>query len=146
MQPHSTRGTTRVRARYAETDQMGVIHHANYYVWMEVARVDLCETLGFRYRDMEQQDGVLLAVTESRCRYISAVHFDDEVVIATWVSRAGSRMVTFSYEMSVEGRHVATGETSHIVLNRLLEPTRLPNRYRPVFGLPAAQGSDSPVA
>ena len=51
-----------IRARYAETDQMGVIHHANYYVWMEVARVELCESMGFRYRDMEKEDGVLLAI------------------------------------------------------------------------------------
>lgn len=115
---------------------MGVIHHANYYVWMEVARVELCEAMGFRYRDMEKKDGVLLAVVESRCRYINAVHFDEEVLIATWVSDATSRMVSFSYDMSVDGRHVATGETRHIFLNRLLKPTRLPGQYRSLFGLP----------
>lgn len=136
MQPRSTRSSTRVRARYAETDQMGVIHHANYYVWMEVARVDLCETMGFRYRDMEEKAGVLLAVIESSCRYINAVHFDEEVVITAWVSNATSRTVSFAYEMSVNGRHVATGETRHMVLNRLLKPTHLPDQYRPLFGLP----------
>lgn len=129
------RSYTRVRARYAETDQMGVIHHANYYVWMEVARVELCEAMGFRYRDMEDQGGVLLAVVESHCRYISAVRFDDEVVIATQMSKANIRMIHFTYEMSVEGRHVASGETRHVFLNRLMKPTRLPVEYRPLFGL-----------
>jgi acyl-CoA thioester hydrolase len=136
METHSGCGNTRVRARYAETDQMGVIHHANYYVWMEVARVELCATMGFRYRDMEKNDGVMLAVIESSCRYINAVHFDEEVIIATEISFASSRMVTFSYDMSVEGRRVATASTRHIFLNRLMRPTHIPNQYRPLFGLP----------
>jgi acyl-CoA thioester hydrolase len=135
METHSDRGYTRVRARYAETDQMGVIHHANYYIWMEVARVELCETLGFRYRDMEKNDGVMLAVIESSCRYINAVHFDEEVLIATKISQVTSRMLAFSYEMSVAGRNVATGETRHIFLNRHLKPARVPNHYRSLFGL-----------
>lgn len=116
---------------------MGVIHHANYYVWMEVARVELCEVLGFRYRDMEKNDGVLLAVIESTCRYINAVRFDEEVAIATRISRANSRMISFTYDMSVDGRPVATGETRHIFLTSLLKPTHLPEQYRVIFGLPA---------
>ncbi len=136
MEPHSCPGSTRIRARYAETDQMGVIYHANYYVWMEVARVELCQAMGFRYRDMEKDAGVLLAVVESSCRYISPVHFDDEVLISTRISKANIRMVNFSYDMSVDGRHVASGETRHIFLNRLMKPTRLPDQFRPIFGLP----------
>jgi len=129
------RHTTRVSVRYAETDQMGIVHHKNYYVWMEVARVELCAAMGFRYRDMESS-GVLLAVTESRCRYASAARFDDEVVIVTHISQANSRMVTFTYDMSVEGRQVATGETRHIFLSRNLKPIRVPVQYRSIFGLP----------
>ena len=60
---------TRLRVRYAETDCMGVVYYANYLVWMEVGRVELCKSLGFNYRDMEDQDGVFLAVAESYCRY-----------------------------------------------------------------------------
>ena len=135
METHSLGGITRIRARYAETDQMGVIHHANYYVWMEVARVELCVAMGFRYRDMEKNDGVMLAVVESSCRYINAVHFDEEVIISTQISLATSRMVTFSYEMSVDGRPVATGSTRHIFLSRLMRPTHLPDQYRTLFGL-----------
>jgi acyl-CoA thioester hydrolase len=115
---------------------MRIVHHSNYYVWMEVARVEWCESHGFRYRDMESEDGVLLAVVETKCRYASSARFDDEVVIKTRVAAATSRMVTFHYEMFVEGRPIATGETRHIFLNRELRPTHAPAMYRPMFGLP----------
>ena len=132
MEPHCTR----VRARYAETDQMGVVHHANYYIWMEVARVELCQAIGFRYRDMENKHGVLLSVVESSCRYAGSARFDDEVLIVTRLAHANSRVISFAYDMSVDGRHIASGETKHVCLNRELKPTRLPAEYRPYFGLP----------
>src|SRR5258708_3369655 len=74
---------TRIRVRYSETDQMGIVYYANYLVWMEVARVEYCQAIGFRYRDMELEDGIVLAVVESNCRYISPARFDDEVIIQT---------------------------------------------------------------
>jgi len=126
--------TTRIRVRYAETDQMVIVHHKNYYVWMEVARVELCAAMGFRYRDMESK-GVLLAVVESRCRYASAARFDDEVVIVTRIDEASSRMVRFGYDMTVDGRGVASGETRHVFLSRELKPIRVPTEYRGIFGL-----------
>ena len=131
MEPHYTR----IRVRYAETDQMGIVHHKNYYVWMEVARVEFCRAMGFRYRDMERDHGVFLAVVESQCRYASSARFDDEVVIETRVATANPRMVTFAYDMSVEGQAIASGETRHIFLNRELRPTRVPADYRVIFGL-----------
>src|SRR5208283_148703 len=90
---------TRLRVRYAETDQMGVVYYANYLVWMEVGRVELCKALGFSYRDMEREDGVLLAVAEACCRYRSPARFDDEVIVKAWIEEANPRMVTFAYEM-----------------------------------------------
>ena len=119
---------------------MGIAHHKNYYVWMEVARVEWCRAEGFNYRDMELEDGVLLAVIESSCRYISSARFDDEVVIATRISEVTSRMVKFTYDMWVAGRAVATGETRHIFLNRTLRPTHVPDRFRRLFGLPERAG------
>jgi len=128
---------TRLRVRYAETDQMGVVYYANYLVWMEVARVELCKTLGFRYKDMEREDGVLLAVIQAECRYRYPARFDDEVVIETSVSAASSRGVEFTYEMrcAETGRRLASGTTRHIFLNGEMEPVRLPAKYRPMFGL-----------
>ena len=85
---------TRLRVRYAETDQMGVVYYANYLVWMEVGRVELCKACGFSYRDMENSDGVLLAVAEAQCRYRAPARFDDEVIVKTWIAEANPRMVT----------------------------------------------------
>src|ERR1043165_7430059 len=89
----------RLRVRYAETDQMGVVYYANYLVWMEVGRVEYCKAFGFDYRRMELEDGVMLAVAEARCRYAFPARFDDEILVETRISEASPRMVTFSYEM-----------------------------------------------
>jgi acyl-CoA thioester hydrolase len=126
----------RIRVRYAETDQMGVVYYANYLVWMEIGRVELCRACGFNYRDMERDDGIFLAVAESACRYRSPAKYDDEVVIKTWIEDASKRMITFHYEMRVEGgRVVATGSTRHVFLNRELQIARLPEKYFPMFGI-----------
>ena len=134
---------TRIRARYAETDQMGVVYHANYLIWMEVARVDYCRAAGFRYRDLESEHGILLAVTEVDCRYLSPARYDDEIEIVTALERANHRTLTFQYEMrSVPSagedgnvRRIATGHTSHVFLNRELRPTTLPMQFRGLFGI-----------
>src|ERR1017187_810746 len=93
MQPATE---TRLRVRYAETDQMGVVYYPNYLVWMEVGRVELCKALGFNYRDMENEDGVLLAVAESYCRSGAPARFDDEVIVKTWVDEANARIAVFA--------------------------------------------------
>ena len=128
---------TRIRVRYAETDQMGVVYYANYLVWMEVGRVDLCKACGFNYRDMEREDGVMMAVVEASCRYSSPARFDDEVVIRTWVENANPRIVTFAYEISAadDGRKLASGQTRHILVDREFRRTRLPEKYCKMFGL-----------
>ena len=128
---------TRLRVRYAETDRMGVVYYANYLIWMEVGRVELCKALGFNYRDMEDRDGVFLAVAEASCRYRSPARFDDEVAIRVWVEEANSRLVTFHYEMRVEGAEgvVATGETRHVFVDGAMRKARCPARYRAVFGM-----------
>ncbi len=133
MQSHQTR----VRVRYAETDQMGVVYYANYLVWMEVARVELCKALGFRYRDMEIEDGVMLAVIEAQCRYLHPARFDEEVILETRIAEANSRVVEFGYEMRLAdgGRKLATGSTRHIFCNREMKPVRMPEKYRAAFGI-----------
>ena len=126
---------TRVRVRYAETDQMGVVYYANYLVWMEVARVEYCRSRGFNYKDMEAQDGVFLAVVEARCRYHYPARFDQEVVIRTSLAEANPRLVSFAYQMQVSSRTIATGETKHVFCDREMKPTRLPQKYYPTFGI-----------
>jgi acyl-CoA thioester hydrolase len=134
MQPATE---TRLRVRYAETDQMGVVYYANYLVWMEVGRVELCKALGFNYGDMERDDGVLLAVAEACCRYLSPARFDDEVIVKTWIEEANTRMATFGYEMRLAqgDRKLATGHTRHIFVDREMHRARLPQKYHAMFGL-----------
>ncbi len=131
----------RLRVRYAETDQMGVVYYANYLVWMEVGRVEYCKSIGFNYRDMEGEDGVLLAVVEAHCRYLQPARFEDEIVVKTWIEEATKRSVRFGYEMrrAADGRVLATGETKHLFCGRDLRPTRLPRKYYAQFGVAAPE-------
>jgi len=127
---------TRLRVRYAETDQMGVVYYANYLVWMEVGRVELVRSLGFPYKDLEQSEGLYLSVVDANCRYIYPARYDQEVVVETRIAKAGSRMVEFGYRISSAEpeRLLAEGSTRHIWLNREWKPTSLPERYRKALG------------
>jgi len=128
---------TRIRVRYAETDQMGVVYHANYLVWMEVARVEFCGALGFRYRDMEREDGVFLVVVEAHCRYLRPARFDDEVLVRATVKSANTRLVEFGYKMyRTENQELlVTGWTRHLCVGKDMRATRLPERYWEMFGI-----------
>jgi acyl-CoA thioester hydrolase len=130
---------TRVRVRYAETDQMGVVYHANYIIWMEVGRVEFCRAAGLSYRDMEHDGALHLAVIEVNCRYISPARYDDEIDIETHIEKATARGVHFGYTMhhSDSGRKLAEGSSRHLFLDRSLRPMRLPERFFVQFGLPA---------
>lgn len=128
----------RVRVRYAETDQMGVVYHANYIVWMEVGRVEFCRSAGLSYRDMEQEGALHLAVIEASCRYIAPARYDDEIDIETSIDKATPRGVRFAYIMrhAESGRKLAEGFSRHLFLDRELKPMRLPERFYRQFGLP----------
>lgn len=128
-------GEVRLRVRYAETDQMGVVYHANYLIWMEVGRVELCRSLGVNYRQMEAEDGILLTVVEASCRYLSPARYDDEIVVRTTVTESSKRVLRFGYEIAtLEGmRALAKGATTHIFCNREMRPCQLPEKYRPAF-------------
>ena len=126
---------TTTRVRYAETDQMGVVYYANYFIWMELGRVEYCRAAGIRYRDMEEEDGILLAVVKAECDYRRPARYDDEVTIRTSVARANRRMVEFSYELLVRSELIATGLTRHIFLGKDFRPAPLPVKYRALFGI-----------
>ena len=86
-----------VRVRYAETDQMGVVYHGNYFTWFEVGRVELLREMGFSYRDMEREDGLFIAVAEIKCRYRAPVYYDEEVVVRTQLKTVKRATETFLY-------------------------------------------------
>lgn len=126
-----------LRVRYAETDQMGVVYHANYLVWMEIGRVELVRSRGFNYKDLENSDGILLSVVEAQCRYIYPARYDDEILVLTQMSRANARLIEFSYEVRLIAGHrlLATGATKHCWLSREMKPTRLPAQYHSLLEL-----------
>lgn len=128
---------TRVRVRYAETDQMGIVYHANYLVWMEIGRVEYLRAAGMRYRDMEREDGTLLVVAEVNCRYRYPALYDEEVIIRTTIAEANARMIRIEYELvaAEDGRLLATGETKHVFCGLDRRPKKAPPKYHEVFGI-----------
>jgi len=123
-----------LRVRYAETDQMGVVYHANYFVWFEIGRTDLLRSLGWTYREMEAS-GVALPVIEASCVYRQPVRYDDEVHIVTHGTLTSPVRLTFTYELRVNGQPsvAATGETRHAAIGRDGRPCRLPARVLEAF-------------
>ena len=126
---------TRVRVRYAETDQMGVVYHSNYFIWFEVGRVDLLRQLGFTYREMEQDDGCYIAVVDARCRFKAPARYDDEIIIRTHLKNVRESLIHFGYEAVREsdGTLLAEGETTHIVTDSDMRKRELPSKYVAVF-------------
>ena len=126
---------TRLRVRYAETDQMGVVYHSNHFVWFEVGRVELLRQLGFSYRDMESKDGRFIAVAEAKCRYRAPVRYDEEVVVRTELLNVRDSVVHFGYELRRVADRVllAEGETTHIVTDADMKIAVLPEKYLSVF-------------
>jgi acyl-CoA thioester hydrolase len=123
--------TSRVRVRYAETDQMGVVYYANYFVWFEVGRTELLRTLGGTYKDLEA-DGIFLPVIDASCHYAQASRYDDELEIRTEGRLLSPVRLQFDYAVVRLADHVttATGRTVHAALNGRGRPCRLPERVR----------------
>lgn len=114
-----------VEVRYAETDQQGVAYHANFLVWMEIGRTAYLRALGLPYGSLEAR-GLVFSVLEAQCRYAGAARYEDTVEVATRVSDLRSRTVTFGYDLSVDGKVIATGETTLIALDKARHPRRIP--------------------
>jgi len=122
---------TSFHVRYAETDAMGIIHHASYIVYFEEGRSSYARQRGTSYADFERQ-GFVLAVTEIHARYIKAVRYDQRITVRTWVTELKSRTVTFDYEIidAESGELFVTGQSKHICLNREGQIAVLPRNWR----------------
>ena len=131
--------TTEIRVRYAETDQMGVAYYSNYLVWFEVGRSEACRDRGFSYSEMEAATQSFLAVAEARCRYHSPARYDEVLQVRTAIESLRSRTVNFRYEIVKKdgGVLVATGSTTHIVLDPKGRPKSLPEKYASLLRSPA---------
>jgi acyl-CoA thioester hydrolase len=122
---------TQVRVNYSETDQMGVVYHARYVVWLDIARTEHLRQAGMSYRELEAM-GYRLAVGELAIRYRQAARYDDLIRIRCWVREIASRRVTFGYavEDATDGRLLATATTAMMSLDRAMTPVRLPDTIR----------------
>ncbi|MBK7802544.1 MAG: acyl-CoA thioesterase [Chloracidobacterium sp.] len=126
---------TEIRVRYAETDQMGIVHHSNYLVWFEVGRGDLCRARGFSYKEMEEVDEALMVVAETYCRYKSPAYYDDVLTIMLMASEVRSRSLRFVYKVyrRSDDTLIAEGETLHVVTDNNKKVKTLPEAYRKRF-------------
>jgi len=125
----------RIRVRYAETDKMGVVYHANFFIWMEVGRVEFMRSLGFEYKQMELEADCHLPVVDARCRYKSPAYYDEEIVIRTELRNVRGSLIHFGYAIvrQHDGTVLAEGETTHLVVNSTMEKRSLPEQYRAAF-------------
>jgi len=129
---------TRIRVRYAETDQMGIVYYANFFIWFEIGRVELLRQLGFHYKQMEIDDNCHIPVVEANCRYKSPARYDDELLLETRVLAIRRSVLKFGYRLlrpENEGTTLlAEGETIHVTVDRSFRPVRLPQKYVAVLG------------
>lgn len=124
--------TTVLRVRYGETDQMGVVYYANYFEWFEVGRCEALRAAGYSYRQLEQDDGLLLPVIEASCKYLQSGRYDDEIAITSTGRLLSPARLAFDYDLirATDGARLATGRTVHAVVNRTGRPCRLPAHIR----------------
>ena len=129
-------GETKLRVRYAETDKMGVVYHSNFVIWFEVGRVELLRQLGFEYKSMEKEDNCHIPVVDLRVRYKAPALYDDEIVVRTRLANARTALLHFTYEVTRanDGTMLATGETTHIIVDDNFQRRSLPEKYMTALG------------
>src|SRR5438874_11952746 len=120
-----------LRVRYAETDKMGVVYHANYLIWFEIGRTEFCRARGFSYRDMEENEDAFLVVAESYCRYKAPAYYDDELLVRTHITELRRRSLRFGYEIVrvSDDQIIAEGETGHVVTDATGRVRSFPEGY-----------------
>jgi acyl-CoA thioester hydrolase len=121
--------------RYAETDSMGIVYHANYLVWMEIGRTELFRSLGYSYRDLEREHKLSTPVVEVNCRYHASAQYDDEIVIRTRVLKVNRRLLRFGYEIlrADDSLLLAEGESVHLIVNAERRRASLPEQLLKAF-------------
>ena len=125
----------RLRVRYAETDQMGVVYHANHFIWFEVGRVEFLRQLGISYREMEEDDRCAMAVVDARCRYRAPARYDDEIIVRTHLKSVRGSLVHFAYQLvrAKDSMLLAEGETTHLAIDGDMKKRAIPENYMNVF-------------
>ena len=135
--------TVSVRVRYAETDQMGLVHHSVYFVWFEHLRTEYFRALGMPYGELEE-GGVFFPVVESGCRYKEGARYDGEVEITGWIRKPRGARVRIDYRVEQEGRTCAEGFTLHARTGAGGRPGRIPPELFEKLGAAASPGGEGP--
>jgi acyl-CoA thioester hydrolase len=121
--------TVTLRVRYAETDQMGVVYHSNYFIWFEMGRVEFLRQLGFEYKQMEVDDDCHLPVVDANCRYKVPARYDELLAVETRVIAVRSSVIKFAYRLLRDGQLLAEAETTHVVVDGQMKKRILPEKY-----------------
>jgi len=134
---------TRLRVRYPETDQMGVVHHTHFLVWFEIGRTELMREAGCPYVDLERE-GVWMPVIEATCRYHSPARYDDMITVETQVEKVTRVTASFTYRVlrGTDGALLATGSTRHAATDKTGAPCRIPERLSSLMAAPAASSGE----
>jgi acyl-CoA thioester hydrolase len=129
-------GDARLRVRYAETDQMGVVYHSNYLIWFEVGRVELIRSMGLDYKRMEAEEGCGIAVVDVHVKYRAPARYDDELMVETQLLAARGAVIRFGYKVLRvdDGALLCEGETVHVVVGKDMKKRCLPPKYAERFG------------
>lgn len=117
--------------RYAETDQMGVVHHSNYAVWFEAGRTEFIKSLGMPYSKMEE-DGAMLPLLELKCNFKGFARYEDDILVKTYIKEYTGTRLLFHYDVYKIGNEkaITEGETLHVWTNTDLKPVNI-KKYRP---------------
>lgn len=118
-----------IRVSYRDTDKMGVVYYANYFVFFEMGRTELMRQIGFTYDEMEKQ-GLYFPVVNAQCNYHAPAHYDDLITVETTISELKNVTVTFSYKIKCDDKVLVTGSTKHPLVNYAFKPTRIPQNLK----------------
>jgi acyl-CoA thioester hydrolase len=122
---------TQIRVRYQETDNMGVVYYANYFIWLEVARTEYLRSAGVSYRHLEEK-GMYLMVAGASCQYKAPARYDDIVKIQTWIPKIKNSSMDFAHKLYIGDKLIATGESVHVFTNKKGRPIRIPKEIRSI--------------
>ncbi len=133
--PQTFHAEARLRVRYAETDQMGVVYHANYLVWFEVGRVELLRSLAIPYKQLEEEFGCMIAVVGVEARYRSPARYDDEIAVQTRLLTMRGPVMKIGYEVTrvADSKLLCKGQTTHVVVGKDMSKRALPEPYQRAF-------------
>jgi acyl-CoA thioester hydrolase len=125
---------TKIVVRYAETDKMGIVHHSNYFIWFEAGRTDFIKGSNISYSEMEE-NGILIPLAESNCKYIIGAKYEDELIIKTWVKQLTPVKVEFNYSVIRENdqKEIAKGSTLHVFVNNDFKIINLKKVNKEIF-------------